>query len=174
MHEKNKQSHQYEPLENPEVIETRDPATTLVETHFNDPALTALIESNRRAVDEGNINIDGISGLTARKDGYAYIIQHGAEDGSEDAVGAVYGIRKGMETGAIQIAYFVDSKFEGKGIMSAAVAGATEALSKKFDVMAEVDVDNERSKKLLKGLGSYAYFGSGHSGKEQFFAARKR
>lgn len=171
--EKPKKEH-YIPLENPEILETRDQHTHLVETNFNDPEILELVQKNAVAIREGSININDISGLIARKEGFAYKVLR--DDEQDKAVGAVYAVRKGMDTGSIQIAYFIDSQFEGKGIMSAAVASATERLQTGYDVMAEVDHDNERSKKLLRGLGTYAYFGSNERNpqKEQFFASRKR
>lgn len=165
----------YTPLENPETLETRDEHTRLVETSFDDPEILELVQENAAAIREGSINIQDINNLVARKEGFAYKVLHD-EDSEEKTVGAVYAIRKGMDTGSIQIAYFIDSKSEGKGIMGAAVASATERLQARYDVMAQVDRDNERSKKLLRGLGTYAYFGSDerNTQMEQFFAWKKR
>ena len=164
----------YIPLENPETLETRDSHTHLVETKFDDPEILELVQKNMVAIQEGSINVNDISQLSARKEGLAYKILHDEEGGK--VAGAVYAVRKGMDTGSIQIAYFIDSQFEGRGIMGAAVASVTERLQANYDVMAEVDYSNERSKKLLRGLGTYAYFGSDERNprKEQFFASRRR
>ena len=69
LYEKTKKSIDFEPLEDPEIIPTDKEGLMLEETAADDPELMALARANEFAIHQGEINMDMMNSLRARRDG---------------------------------------------------------------------------------------------------------
>ncbi len=147
--------HEYEDLPNPEVLPTALEGVSAIETNFDDPELQELIERNTLSIRQGEIDIDAITSLRSRKDGFAYKVEL-EEDGSTRAVGAVYLITKGRDTRTAEAAYFVDQSYEGQGIMGASVAAVASRYQSDYELMFDIGNENEASIRIARSLGAKA------------------
>ena len=158
-------------------LETQVEGVRVVETDFHDPELLDMIERNKVEVGiSGGTRLPEIEKMKPRTHDRAYRVTHEDEDsGVAQTVGGVYIFKQGVDTGMVEIAYFKD-KHAPKGVMWPAVEAVTEETRKSFEIMAKVDKSNERSARLLKGLGTYAYFGASDQSPEidEYFASKKR
>ncbi len=144
----------------------------VVECLATDPELRALAKLNEFAIVQGSINMAMLSNLKESQ-GWAYKILANVPDQAEPKlVGGVYAVKKGMDIGSIQIAYFVDEESQGEGYGTDAVEAVTGILSEKYDIIANIDERNEHSEKIVRGLGYGAIWNE--SGMNTFLKNRKR
>lgn len=167
----NSSQYEYEDLASPEVLPTVLEGVSAVETNFDDPELQELIEKNTLSIRQGEIDIDSISMLRSRKDGFAYKVQLEDESGTQ-TVGAVYLITKGRDARTAEAAYFVDQSYEGQGIMGASVAAVANRYQSDYELMFDIGNENEASIRIARSLGAKALDATATS--QRYYADRKR
>lgn len=146
-------------FEERETNEAPSSPINLVECSPSDEELQEFIDQpeNQWALRQGDININMISKLD-RPYGWAYKIMKAKEDATDDAelVGVAYAVRKGMDVGAIQIAYMIAPEHQRKGYAAEAVGQLTEQLNSSYDIVALISPENHASMKVVEGLGYQA------------------
>lgn len=159
----------YEPLENPEYLETGVADVLLEETTSDDPDLLELAQNNNFAIMQGELNMELMNSLEARKDGRIYKIRAG-EDGA--TAGVIYGITRGRDSGTMELAYYLDQNAQGQGIMGASVAALKNRFESEYELMFDIHNDNQPSIKIARAVGGLALSESGDH--TQFFTTRRR
>lgn len=104
---------------------------------------------------DGDLNTDYLSTLQPNE-ALVYKILHEEENELEELAGLIYLIKKGMEHGSLQIAYVVANEYQGEGIGKSSVGAVTQEIGEKYDLVAHIDHDNERSTRIVRGLGYFA------------------
>lgn len=159
----------YTSLEEPEILLTEKEGVFLEETGFGDPELLALAEKNPTAINQGEININLLKDMQARKDGRAFKITAG-EQGA--VAGAVYGITRGRDYGTMELVYYVDQDFEGQGVMGASVRAIAAKYGKQYDLMFDIGDTNEHSARIARSVGARALSSTGVA--TQFYTDRRK
>lgn len=159
----------YTPLENPEYLEVDIEKVFLEETKSDDPDLLELAQNNNFAIMQGELNMELMNSLEARKDGRIYKIRAG-EDG--DIAGVIYGITRGRDYGTMELAYYLDEGAQGQGIMGASVAAIKDRFGSEYSLMFDIHNDNTPSIKIARAIGGLALDESGDHTK--YFTTRRR
>jgi RimJ/RimL family protein N-acetyltransferase len=121
-----------------------------------------------------DFDLNGMTGLKPPR-GWAYeILKRQEEEDKEPLlVGGIYVDKRGMDTGTVQLAYFIDREYRGQGLASASVAAATELLTRKYDIVANINRLNTPSINLVRGLG-YASISWGDTSEQSYLKERQR
>lgn len=135
-------------------LPTAKEGVTLEQAYVDDADVIEFTQEHAKEVADSEIDVTIVSQLSP-KEAMVYKILEG-EDYDQELIGLIYLIRKGMETGSLEIAYLLDESYQSQGIGKASVGALTEVIGKKFDLIAKIDPENDRSVRLVKGLGFFS------------------
>lgn len=131
--------------------------TRLEQGLVNDPDVLEFLETHPKELEDSTLDTRTINRMNPNK-AVVYKILHHEYKAPEELAGLIYLIRDIEDPQTLQLLYLLGKKHQDKkiGIATEAVAALTDEIGKEYNLAADIDDMNYRSKRLALALGFVA------------------